>query len=88
MRRSAELSVDDVDEIIWDSSAFHSLVIPQERKEIVQALVERYTSSNTTNGSNSSNGIQFRDVIQGKGRSLVILLQYDSSLRSAHSTIS
>jgi hypothetical protein len=70
----AELSVDDVNEITWDSSAFQSLVIPKERKEIIQALVERHTSLNTTNDSNSSNGIQFRDVIQGKGRSLVILL--------------
>jgi hypothetical protein len=78
LRRLAELSVDDVDEITWDSSAFHSLVIPKERKEIVQALVERHTSLKATNG------IQFRDVIQGKGRSLVILLQYNSSLRSAH----
>ncbi len=33
MQRSAELSVDDIGEITWDSSAFNSLVLPESRKE-------------------------------------------------------
>ena len=76
MQRSAELSVDDVDEITWDSSAFHSLVIPEKRKEIIQSLVERHT--------NGSNSIPFRDIIREKGQSLVILLQYDSMASAPH----
>ena len=87
LRRTAELSVDDIHEITWDTAAFHSLVIPEEKKEVIQALVEGYTSSIVTS-LNDLSGVQFRDIIQGKGRSLVILLQYIASapriLRSAN----
>jgi hypothetical protein len=69
LRRSAELSVDYIEEITWDSSAFESLVLPEARKEIIQSLVERHT--NGPNASNDQNRKEFDDIIQGKGQGLV-----------------
>ena len=80
MRRPAELSVDDIEEITWDSSAFNSLVLPEARKEMVRSLIERHT--NGSNGLDDESGKVFDDIIQGKGQGLVILLQYDSSFNS------
>ena len=51
-------------------------MIPDERKEIIQSLVERHTSG--------SNSIPFHDIIRGKGQSLVILLQYGSMASVPH----
>ena len=62
--------MDDIEEINWDSSAFDSLVIPANHKEIVQSLVERHT--------NGSDDERFDDIIQGKGQNVVVLLQYSS----------
>jgi len=68
-----ELSVDDIEEISWDSGAFSSLELPENRKEIVRSLVERHTRS-----ASEANEREFDDIIRGKGQSLIILLQYDS----------
>jgi hypothetical protein len=75
LRCLGELSVGDIEDITWDSAAFSSLVMPNDRKEIVQSLVERRTEN-----LEDPDGEQFDDIIRGKGQSLVILLQYDSSL--------
>ena len=65
--------MDDIEKIDWDSSAFDTLVIPANQKEIVQSLVERHT--------NGSDVEKFDDVIQGKGQNVVVLLQYGSEPR-------
>ena len=86
------LSVNDIEEITWDSSVFDSLVLPKDRKEMIQSLIECHTNgsngSNGLNGSNSSsakNGKAFDNIIQGK---VIILLQYDSGLNSTLSITS
>jgi len=65
-----ELCVDDIEKINWDHSAFDTLVIPANQKDIVQSLVERHT--------NGSDDEKFDDIIQGKGQNVVVLLQYGS----------
>ena len=45
------------------------LSIPKEDEEKVMALVENY--------ANQAPGCEFDDFIAGKGRGLVMLLQYD-----------
>lgn len=60
-----ELSVENIEDISWDSSAFDMLMLKPEHKEIVQSLVENHTKGS---------GI-LEDIIQGKGQNVVILLQ-------------
>ncbi|KAL9616324.1 MAG: hypothetical protein Q9160_008803 [Pyrenula sp. 1 TL-2023] len=67
----AELAVTNLEAINWDSSAFSSLVMPEDKKEILQSLVERQTTGLDQR--------PFDDIIRGKGQSLVILLQYEFS---------
>lgn len=81
LRFSAEFLVNDIEKITWNSSAFDSLMIPPERKEIIQSLVERYTK-----GSKHLTNKPFYNIIRGKSESVVILLQYNSSLNSALSS--
>jgi hypothetical protein len=77
LQYSAELAVANLEEIHWNSSAFDSLVLSVDKKEIVQSLVERHATD--------SNRRFFDDIIRGKGQSLVILLQYDSGINPAFS---
>lgn len=61
-----EFPVSQVGEIVWNNTAFESLVLPDAQKEIVRALVESHTA---TSGSNTID-----DIITGKGRGLVAVL--------------
>jgi hypothetical protein len=56
--------VERVEEIQWSENAFESLVLEEDSKNMVQALV---TTHNAT-------GLGFDDVIKGKGRGLIFLL--------------
>jgi len=58
-----ELDVEKVSDIVWDEDAFTNLVIPQDRKILLQSLVEAHNI-----------GADFDDFIKGKGRGLVINL--------------
>lgn len=60
-----ELSVSGITGIEWNSGAFDSLVLPDNQKSIVKALVESHTF-------HAAESID--DVIQGKGRGLVAVL--------------
>jgi hypothetical protein len=60
--------VEHVQEIKFNPDAFESLVLPEAQKRIVRALVESHTGSRGTRG-----GID--DVIKGKGKGLVTILQ-------------
>ncbi|OJJ41872.1 hypothetical protein ASPWEDRAFT_48338 [Aspergillus wentii DTO 134E9] len=60
-----EFSISGVSEIDWNEKAFDSLVLPDNQKSIVKALVESHTFRAAQN---------IDDVIQGKGKGLVAVL--------------
>ncbi|RPA77996.1 hypothetical protein BJ508DRAFT_161466 [Ascobolus immersus RN42] len=62
-----EISVAGVSDIIWNDTAFDTLVLPNSSKEIVKALVETHTGSRMESTT-------IDDIIQGKGRGLVSVL--------------
>lgn len=61
----AEFNIDLVEEIVWNDAAFANLVLPEEKKSLVEALV-------TAHGAKDRIG--FDDFIVGKGQGLVINL--------------
>lgn len=60
-----EFTVSGMNEIDWNEGAFDSLVLPEDQKSIVKALVESHSVQGKKN---------IDDVIQGKGRGLVAVL--------------
>lgn len=60
-----EFSISGISEIEWNEGAFDSLVLPDNQKSIVKALVESHTFHAAEN---------IDDVIQGKGKGLVAVL--------------
>ena len=60
-----EFTVSGIKDIEWNEGAFSSLVLPDNQKSIVKALVESHTFQASRN---------IDDVIQGKGRGLVAVL--------------
>ncbi|KKK14841.1 hypothetical protein AOCH_004934, partial [Aspergillus ochraceoroseus] len=60
-----EFSISGISEIDWNEDAFDSLVLPENQKSIVKALVESHTFCAAQN---------IDDVIQGKGKGLVAVL--------------
>ncbi|KAI9879112.1 MAG: hypothetical protein M1830_009565 [Pleopsidium flavum] len=60
-----EFTVSGVKEIDWNEGAFESLVLPDNQKTIVKALVESHTFHAASN---------IDDIVQGKGRGLVAVL--------------
>ena len=60
-----EFTVSGIKDIDWNEGAFSSLVLPENQKSIVKALVESHTFQASRN---------IDDVIQGKGRGLVAVL--------------
>lgn len=62
-----EFPVSNIREIEWNEKAFDSLVLPDNQKSIVKALVESHTGKNIAAST-------IDDIIQGKGRGLVSVL--------------
>lgn len=60
-----EFSISGISDIDWNEDAFDSLVLPENQKSIVKALVESHTFRAAQN---------IDDVIQGKGKGLVAVL--------------
>lgn len=60
----SEFHVDLVSDIVFDSQAFDSLLLPEDYKQQVLSLVRVQEDSNFT----------FDDFIKGKGRGLIFLL--------------
>lgn len=56
--------VDNVSDIHWNEGAFESLVLPQDHKELILALASSQVQHKET----------FDDVIQGKGKGMIMLL--------------
>lgn len=61
----AAFNVELVEEIVWNDEAFANLVLPPEKKSLIQALVEAHSSKTQST---------FDDFIAGKGQGLVINL--------------
>ena len=64
---AAEFAVSCIEEITWATLPFDSLVIPEKKKDILQALVQETVADQAE---------IFDDVIEGKGQGLIVLLQY------------
>lgn len=62
-----EFSISHLADIAFSPNAFESLVLPESKKSLVKALVQDHVSG-------TSNTVD--DVISGKGRGLVAVLQY------------
>ena len=62
-----EFAVANIKDIEWNALAFKSLAIEEDKKMVLEGLVQSYQS-----GSGKS---KFDDVIEGKGKGLVFLLQ-------------
>jgi hypothetical protein len=58
-----EFNIDLVEPIVWNDAAFSNLVLPAEKKALIQALVEAH---------NAKDRVGFDDFIIGKGQGLVI----------------
>lgn len=65
-----EFAVSFVHDIEFNSDAFNSLVLPENQKNIVKALVETHCRRSQT-----GKGEGIDDIIKGKGRGLVAVLQ-------------
>jgi hypothetical protein len=59
-----EFFIDDIQDIVWNDDAFEALVAPPEQKELILAFAEAQAKDRTG----------FDDVIQGKGKGIIMLL--------------
>lgn len=60
---TVEFSVEKVQPVVWNADAFSNLVLPDDRKELLQSLVEAHHME-----------LGFDDFIKGKGHGLVVNL--------------
>jgi len=67
-----EFAVADITCIEWNPEPFKQLVIEEEKKKALQALATHHTRGHDHT---------FDDFVPGKGRGLVILLQYGFMLK-------
>jgi len=62
-----EFAITNIKDIDWNALAFKSLVINEDKKIVLQGLVKSYQSR--------SRKLKFNNIIKGKGKGLVFLLQ-------------
>ena len=65
---TAEFAVSGIQDITWTTLPFDTLVIPSKTKDMLQALVHNQTPD--------PDKPAFDDFIEGKGKGLIVLLQY------------
>ncbi|KAF9527921.1 P-loop containing nucleoside triphosphate hydrolase protein [Crepidotus variabilis] len=58
-----EFNVEKIEPVVWNTEAFANLVLPQDRKDLLQSLVEAHHKE-----------LGFDDFIKGKGHGLVVNL--------------
>ncbi|KAI0153125.1 ATPase [Xylariaceae sp. FL1272] len=63
LKQWLDFFVDDVKEIVWNTRAFDSLVLPEDQKELILSFAESQLE-----------GTSFDDVISGKGKGVICLL--------------
>ena len=62
----AEFAVSCIEDVQWSDLPFESLVIPEKKKTVLQALVRRHNPDEADES--------FDDFVEGKGKGLIILL--------------
>jgi hypothetical protein len=67
-----EFAVDNIRKVQWNPEPFQRLVIPEEKRELILALAISHTTQTP--------GHSFDDFVLGKGRGLIMLLQYEMRL--------
>lgn len=67
-KKFLEFFVDNISDIKWNSECFNQLVLDPRPKQTIQALVSMHARRN------SGDGPAFDDIIEGKGRGLVMVL--------------
>jgi hypothetical protein len=65
-----EFAVADIEDIKWSPSPYACLSISDEQRDVIMALVEARLDPS----------VAFDDFVAGKGKGLIMLLQYDSTL--------
>jgi hypothetical protein len=75
-KKFLDFFVDKISPIEWNTSCFEQLVLPDEQKELVQALVSEHTQRVNTSSApgGQASASQFDDIVKGKGRGLVLVL--------------
>ena len=87
-----EFAVAGIEDIKWSSLPFKCLTIPDEHREVVLALAEARTraeadaeadadadaDADAEDHTSQAPDVAFDDFVKGKGRGLVVLLQYGS----------
>jgi hypothetical protein len=63
-----EFAVADIEDIKWSPSPYACLSISDDLRDVIMALVEARINPN----------VAFDDFVAGKGKGLIMLLQYDS----------
>jgi hypothetical protein len=64
LKKWLDFWVDQVADIEWNTNAFDNLVLPEDQKDLILSFAESQVMNRET----------FDDVIQGKGRGIIILL--------------
>lgn len=68
-KKFLEFFIDKITPIEWNTRCFQQLVLPEDKKELVQALVDEHTRRTTDPKSAG-----FDDIVKGKGRGLILVL--------------
>jgi hypothetical protein len=70
-----EYAVDDIRPIQWSKLPMASLTIPTAKKEVIVAIAQRHLGPLCKSERSGGTSGTFDDVVEGKGRGIVILLQ-------------
>jgi len=71
-KKWGEILISNLAEVDFDDSAYDKLVMPQEKKQMIRALVDQH---NKKNESKAEKGVTvFADIISGKGAGRIFLL--------------
>ena len=81
----------DISNIDWSPLVYDGLTIPDEKKEMIMALAESrmgrgdYAPSNdVSERQRRAAPARFDDFVEGKGRGLIVLLQYGLAILLHH----
>jgi hypothetical protein len=69
---TVEFAVADIEEIKWFSAPFDCLTLSDKQRETIMAVIETETSYDPD--------YEFDDFVNGKGRGVIVLLQYDTPI--------